>query len=172
MRRTSYAGMDCSIAAALDLVGKSWTLLILRDAMYGVRRFDDFQSNLGIARNVLTLRLRRLVEAGIFRRVPYQQHPLRYEYRLTDKGAALFPVIVGLKEWGDRFRAGAGEGRPMELVDRLSGDKVQPVLIDAASGHKLDLTSVHAVAGSGASEETRTFFSRLEYARSHRKRPR
>ena len=170
MRRTSYAGMNCAIAAALDIIGEPWTLLILRDAMYGVRRFDDFQANLGIARNVLTMRLRRLVEAGIFRRVPYQQRPLRYEYRLTDKGAALFPVIVGLKEWGDRFRIGAAEGRPMELIDRLSGQAVMPALVDAMSGRKLELTSVRAVAGSGASESTRTFFARIEYARSRQRR--
>lgn len=145
-------------------------MLIIRDAMYGVRRFDDFQANLGVARNVLTVRLRRLVEAGIFRRVPYQQRPLRYEYRLTDKGAALFTVIVGLKEWGDRYCNGTAEnGRPMELVDRLTGHKVEPALVDSVTGTRLDLTSVHAVAGAGASEATRTFFSRLEYARSHRR---
>jgi DNA-binding HxlR family transcriptional regulator len=170
MRRTSYAAMNCSIAAALEIIGEPWTLLILRDAMYGVRRFDEFQANLGIARNVLTLRLRRLVEAGIFRRVPYQQRPTRYEYRLSDKGAALFPVIVGLKEWGDRFRPGNAEGKPMELVDRTDSLPVEPLLTDARSGRRLELTSVRAVAGSGASESTRTFFARIEYARSRQRR--
>jgi DNA-binding HxlR family transcriptional regulator len=99
MRRTSYEQMNCSIASALDVVGEPWTLLIVRDAFYGVRRFDDFQENLGIARNVLTARLKKLVEAGIFRKTAYRQRPLRHEYRLTDKGAALFTVIVGLKQW-------------------------------------------------------------------------
>lgn len=162
--------MNCSIAAALEIIGEPWTLLILRDAMYGVRRFDEFQANLGIARNVLTLRLRRLVDAGIFRRAPYQQRPARYEYRLTDKGAALFPVIVGLKEWGDRHRPGAAEGKPMELVDRTDGLPVEPLLTDARSGRRLELTSVRAVAGSGANEETRTFFARIDYARSRQRR--
>jgi DNA-binding HxlR family transcriptional regulator len=86
MRRTSYEQMNCSIASALDVVGEPWTLLIVRDAFYGVRRFDDFQENLGIARNVLTARLKKLVEAGIFRKTAYRQRPLRHEYRLTDKG--------------------------------------------------------------------------------------
>ena len=95
MRRTSYEQMNCSIASALDVVGEPWTLLIVRDAFYGVRRFDDFQENLGIARNVLTARLKKLVEAGVFRKTAYRQRPLRHEYRLTDKGSALFTVIVG-----------------------------------------------------------------------------
>lgn len=170
MRRTSYDRMNCSIAAALDLVGEPWTLLILRDALYGVRRFDDFQSNLGIARNVLTARLKRLVEAGVFRRVAYRQRPMRYEYRLSDKGAALFPVIVGLKEWGDRFGAAAKDGKPMDLVERLTGQAVEPLLIDAATGKRLDLSSVRAVAGAGATEPTREFFDRLERARAAARR--
>ena len=109
MRRTSYEQMNCSIASALDVVGEPWTLLIVRDAFYGVRRFDDFQENLGIARNVLTARLKKLVEAGVFRKTAYRQRPLRHEYRLTDKGAALFTVIVGLKQWGDRYRRGRAQ---------------------------------------------------------------
>ena len=121
MRRTSYEQMNCSIASALDVVGEPWTLLIVRDAFYGVRRFDDFQENLGIARNVLTARLKKLVEAGVFRKTAYRQRPLRHEYRLTDKGAALFTVIVGLKQWGDRFGPAAKNGKPMDLVDRADG---------------------------------------------------
>ena len=134
MRRTSYEQMNCSIASALDVVGEPWTLLIVRDAFYGVRRFDDFQENLGIARNVLTARLKKLVEAGIFRKTAYRQRPLRHEYRLTDKGAALFTVIVGLKQWGDRYGAAARSGKPMDLVNRGDGQPLEPVLIDAELG--------------------------------------
>ena len=144
MRRTSYEQMNCSIASALDIVGEPWTLLIVRDAFYGVRRFDDFQENLGIARNVLTARLKKLVEAGIFRKTAYRERPLRHEYRLTDKGAALFPVIVGLKQWGDRYGAAARSGKPMDLVDHRDGRALEPVLIDAASGRRLELTNVRA----------------------------
>jgi DNA-binding HxlR family transcriptional regulator len=160
MRRTSYEAMNCSIASALDVVGEPWTLLIVRDAFYGVRRFDDFQENLGIARNVLTARLKKLVEAGVFRKVAYRQRPLRHEYRLTEKGAALFNIIVGLKEWGDRFGAAARNGKPMELLGS-DGTPVEPTLIDATSGKKLELTNVRAVAGAGAEEGTRAFFERL-----------
>ncbi|MCW5747372.1 MAG: helix-turn-helix transcriptional regulator [Alphaproteobacteria bacterium] len=170
MRRTSFAHMNCSIAAALDVVGDPWTLLILRDAMYGVRRFDEFQANLGIARNVLTARLKALVEAGVFRRVAYQQRPVRYEYRLSDKGAALFPVIVGLKEWGDRFGAAAQDGRPMELENAATGQRIEPALIDLPSGHRLDLSNVRAVAGEGASPETRRFFERMAFERATARR--
>jgi DNA-binding HxlR family transcriptional regulator len=165
MRRTSYEQMNCSIASALDVVGEPWTLLIVRDAFYGVRRFDDFQENLGIARNVLTARLKKLVEAGIFRKTAYRQRPLRHEYRLTDKGAALFTVIVGLKQWGDRFGVASRNGKPMELVDRADNKPLDPVLIDALSGQRLELTNVRAVAGPGADQATRDFFDRLALAR-------
>ena len=157
--------MNCSIASALDVVGEPWTLLIVRDAFYGVRRFDDFQENLGIARNVLTARLKKLVEAGVFRKVAYRQRPLRHEYRLTEKGAALFTVIIGLKEWGDRFGGAARNGKPMELVDGRDGRLVEPTLIDATSGQRLELTNVRAVAGAGAEETTRAFFERLSVGR-------
>src|SRR5471032_2474009 len=150
MRRTSYEQMNCSIASALEVVGEPWTLLIVRDAFYGVRRFDDFQEKLGIARNVLTARLKKLVEAGVFRKTAYRLRPLRHEYRLTEKGAALFTVIVGLKQWGDRFGAAARDGRPLE-----------PVLIDGTTGQRVELTNVRAVAGPGADQGTRDFFSRL-----------
>ena len=161
MRRTSYEQMNCSIASALEVVGEPWTLLIVRDAFYGVRRFDDFQENLGIARNVLTARLKKLVEAGVFRKTAYRQRPLRHEYRLTEKGAALFTVIVGLKQWGDRFGAAARDGRPMDLVDRGDGRPLEPVLIDGTTGQRVELTNVRAVAGPGADQGTRDFFSRL-----------
>src|SRR5438874_11107897 len=165
MRPTSYEQMNCSIASALDVVGEPWTLLIVRDAFYGVRRFDEFQENLGIARNVLTARLKKLVEAGVFRKTAYRQRPLRHEYRLTDKGAALFTVIVGLKQWGERHGAAARSGRPMELVDRADNSPLDPVLIDAASGRRLELTNVRAVAGPGAVQTTRDFFDRLTLSR-------
>ena len=165
MRRTSYEAMNCSIASALDVVGEPWTLLIVRDAFYGVRRFDEFQENLGIARNVLTSRLKKLVEAGVFRKTAYRQRPLRHEYRLTEKGAALFTVIIGLKEWGDRFGGAARGGKPMELLDGRDDRPVEPRLIDAATGQKLELTNVRAVAGPGADETPRAFFERLAFTK-------
>ena len=95
---------------------------------------------------------------------------MRYEYRLSDKGASLFPVIVGLKEWGDRFGAAIQDGRPMELENAATGHRIEPALVDLASGRRLDLSSVRAVAGEGASPETRRFFERLAFDRATTRR--
>jgi DNA-binding HxlR family transcriptional regulator len=98
-----YEGQNCSIARALEVVGERWTLLIIRDAALGLRRFDQFQESLGIARNVLTDRLNRLVEEGILDRVRYCERPERYEYRLTTKGRDLAVTLAGLRQWGDKY---------------------------------------------------------------------
>jgi DNA-binding HxlR family transcriptional regulator len=99
----TYPGQDCSVARTLELVGERWTLLIVRDALRGVRRFHGFLASLDLARNVLAKRLSGLVEAGILDRVPYQSCPARYEYVLTAKGASLAVVIMALRDWGDQY---------------------------------------------------------------------
>jgi DNA-binding HxlR family transcriptional regulator len=109
------ADLDCSIAATVRIIGDRWTLLILRDAFRGIRRFDEFQHDLGIARNLLTDRLGRLVEHGILEKVAYQERPVRYEYRLTRKGIELSPSLVALMKWGDTWMAG-DSGPPVVLV--------------------------------------------------------
>src|SRR5256885_16996259 len=98
----TYDSQVCSVAGSLELVGERWTLLIVRDAFMGARRFEDFQRRTGMARNVLTERLGRLVEDGIFKRVPYQEHPVRFEYRLTEKGIDPWAGLVSLLPWGGR----------------------------------------------------------------------
>src|SRR3954454_20558053 len=98
----TYDDQVCSVARALEVVGERWTLLIVRDALLGIRRFEDFQRDLGIARNVLTDRLSRLVDLGVLDRVAYSEKPLRHEYRLTEKGLDLWPVVFALGKWGDR----------------------------------------------------------------------
>lgn len=107
-RRTSLEDSTCAIAQALDVVGDWWTLLIVRDAARGVHRFDELQRELGMSRKVLTERLRLLVEAGVLTRVPYQDRPVRHEYRLTPRGRALLPVLVALQDWGDSWVLGDG----------------------------------------------------------------
>ena len=102
MLRSDYDGQVCSIARGLELVGERWTLLIIRDVFHGRRRFEEIQSSLGIARNVLTSRLARLVEEDILERRPYSERPRRDEYFLTEKGLDLWPVLVTLMHWGDR----------------------------------------------------------------------
>ncbi len=103
MLKRDYEGQDCSIARALEVVGERWSLLIIRDAFLGLRRFEQFQESLGIARNVLTDRLNRLVEEGILDRVRYSERPERFEYRLTPKGRGLQIALVGLRQWGDEY---------------------------------------------------------------------
>ncbi len=127
MRWNEISKMTCSVARSLSVVGDRWTMLILRDAFLGVRRFEDFQNDLGTTRHRLADRLRKLVADGILKRVAYQSRPKRFEYRLTEKGIDLYPVIVSLLNWGDRWMAGA-EGVPIELVHRKCGAHITPAL--------------------------------------------
>lgn len=127
MRRTSFAGMPCSVARTLEVTGEWWTYLVLRDLFQGMRRFDDLQRRSGIARNILSDRLRTLVEHGIVDRRLYQAKPDRYEYRLTDKGIDLYPVLVALMRWGDRWAAGEA-GPPVVLTHKACGHDVMPEL--------------------------------------------
>jgi DNA-binding HxlR family transcriptional regulator len=110
---------DCSIARSLELVGEKWTLLILREAFFGVRRFEDIQRGVGCARNLLSARLAKLVEHDVLRREPYREpgHRQRYEYRLTEKGRDLFPIVVALMDWGDRWAVDQ-DGPPVEVRHR------------------------------------------------------
>ena len=114
MKRTEFASWPCSIARSVDLLGDWWTPLVLREAFLGVRRFDDMQRSLGIGRNVLTQRLKRLVEEGMLDRVRYQEKPDRYEYVLTDKGRDFYPVLAAMIAWGDQWLSGE-EGPPIVL---------------------------------------------------------
>jgi DNA-binding HxlR family transcriptional regulator len=117
--KRDYEGQNCSIARALEVVGERWTLLIVRDVFLGLRRFDDLQENLGIARNVLTDRLNRLVEQGILERVRYSERPPRYEYRLTDKGRELNVALTALRQWGDKYLS----EKPPRLLRRKADRK-------------------------------------------------
>lgn len=114
----------CSIAATLELIGDRWTLLILRDAFRGIRRFEALHRDLGIARNLLADRLARLVEHGVLEKVRYQDRPPRSEYRLTEAGRELSPVLVALMHWGDRHTAPPA-GPPVELVHRACGHPIE-----------------------------------------------
>ena len=127
----------CSVAGTLAVVGEKWSLLVLREAFLGVRRFADFQRVLGAPRAVLTDRLAGLVAQGVLRRVPYQDEGerQRHEYRLTRKGVDLYPTLVALMEWGDRYLAEDGE-TPLELRHRDCGEPVHLALVCEA-GHEL-----------------------------------
>jgi DNA-binding HxlR family transcriptional regulator len=145
----TYAGQACSIARTLELVGERWTLLILRDAFLGVKRFDDFQRSLGIARNVLNTRLQRLVDSGLLARRRYQERPERYEYVLTDMALDLWPVTVALMDFGDKHLAGEA-GPPVLLQHKGCGGAVLPSCTCATCGAELTARDVRPVPGPGA----------------------
>lgn len=145
----TYAGQACSIARTLELVGERWTLLILRDAFLGVRRFDDFQRSLGIARNVLNTRLQRLVDNGLLEKRRYQERPERYEYRLTEMARDLWPSIVALMEFGDKHLAGE-EGPPRLIQHRDCGGTVDSTRkCQVCGAEDLGVRDVVSVPGPG-----------------------
>jgi DNA-binding HxlR family transcriptional regulator len=149
VERTSFAGMHCSIARTLEIIGEWWTPLILRDAFLGLSRFEEFQGSLGIARNVLTKRLTTLVQEGIMERHRYQEHPERFEYRLTEAGRELFPIVVSLLHWGDRWTAGEA-GPPLLLVHEPCGQPAAAMLVCSHCGEEITLDNVHPQLGPGA----------------------
>ena len=150
MERKSFSEMHCSIAQCLEVVGEWWSLLIVRDAFLGVTRFDDFQERLGISRNVLNQRLARLVEAGVLVRVPYSEHPLRHDYRLTDKGRDLWPVLTTMRQWGDKHAA--PDGPPLTLVHERCGHVSDALLICSSCGEGIGPHDVRAMPGPGEVE--------------------
>ena len=145
----TYEGQSCSVARALEVIGERWTILILRDSFLGVRRFDDFQRSLGIARNVLNARLQRLVDAGVLERRLYNARPARFEYRLTERGRELWPALVSLMQWGDRHLAGEA-GPPLGVEHRDCGGRVDERRVCEACGAKVEVREVRAVPGPGA----------------------
>jgi DNA-binding HxlR family transcriptional regulator len=135
--------MQCSIAKALDVVGDPWTMLILRDALLGVTRFEELFTRLGVPRATLTARLDHLCATGVLARRPYQDRPRRDEYVLTDKGRALRPVVVTLMQWGDEWVR--HDDPPTHLIDEATGARIDPVLVDRTTGIPLDDVQVRAV---------------------------
>ena len=128
---------ECGISAALEVVGERWSFLILRGAFNGLRHFEEFQTNLGIARNILSSRLARLVEHGILRRDPDPADRRKVTYRLTEKGRDLLPVLLSLRQWGERWVSG-GPSNPV-LVDRFTRRPIAPITVCAADGRPLAL---------------------------------
>jgi DNA-binding HxlR family transcriptional regulator len=148
MRWSEVGEQTCSVARALSVVGDRWTLLVLREAFLRTRRFDDFCTRTGASRPLVADRLEKLVEHGILERRPYQERPLRHEYRLTAKGLDLHPVIASLAAFGDRWLDG-GAGRPVELVHRDCGRVTTARLHCSECGEPLDPRHVTARPGPG-----------------------
>jgi DNA-binding HxlR family transcriptional regulator len=150
MYRKTFTGMNCSVAGALEQIGEWWSLLIVRECTMGTTRFDDFQQRLGIARNVLTTRLNTLIEHGVLVKVVPEGSERRTEYRLTEKGEALYPIIVGLMQWGDEW---CSPKKPIRLVEDSTGEPVEPVRLRVGQ-RTLGLRDVRFEPGEGATERT------------------
>jgi DNA-binding HxlR family transcriptional regulator len=138
VRRTRFDEWPCPIARVTDLVGDWWTPLVMREAFYGRTRFDDIQEALGCSRAVLAQRLTRLVDEGLLVKVPYEEHPPRYEYRLTGKGLAFWDVLAAMWRWGSDWMWGEGVA-PLVLVDRETGEEVRPAVVDENTGDPIDV---------------------------------
>jgi DNA-binding HxlR family transcriptional regulator len=136
MRRTRFDQWPCPIARTTDLVGDWWTPLVMREAFAGRRRFEDIQRALKVPRAVLARRLDRLVDEGLLKKVSYEEHPPRYEYRLTDKGRAFWDVLAAMWRWGSDWLWGE-DGPPVILIDNETGREVRPVVVDENTGIRL-----------------------------------
>jgi len=153
MGRTRFSEMNCGIGQALEAFGDWWTLLIVRDAFFGARRFGDFERSLGIAKNVLSARLQHLVDHGIFERMDVGRAGAHFEYRLTAKGEALLPVLTALREWSDEWVFGRGN-EPVLVRDRHTGRRTPKLLVTDADGNPLSRRDLRTVPGPGASLDT------------------
>jgi DNA-binding HxlR family transcriptional regulator len=148
MRWQELKGEACSVARTVAVIGDRWTLLILRDCFLKVRRFEQFQERLGITRHLLADRLRKLVREGVLKKVVYKARPKRYEYRLTEKGLALHPVLMAIVHWGDEHASGA-RGRPLLHRHRRCGDTFDPVLVCSECGEPVGPRDVAVEIGPG-----------------------
>ena len=150
MQRSSFSSMPCSVAKTLDIIGEWWTLLILRDVFYGVRRFDGLRTHLGISRKVLTSRLGRLTDEKILRKVLYQDQPPRYEYQLTTRGLELLPVLLTIMNWGDKWLTEEPDKPPVVFVHKNCGKETTPKLVCSHCDGDLNAHNIYPLAGLGA----------------------
>jgi DNA-binding HxlR family transcriptional regulator len=148
MKRTDTSDWPCTIARSVNVLGDHWNLLIIRQACLGTRRFDGFQAALGTGRNILSTRLAGLVDEGLLTRVPYQDNPPRFEYRLTDKGREVYPILAAMAAWGDKWLTGA-EGTPLVLHHTACDHDMHAVVVCSECEEPIDVREVRAKAGPG-----------------------
>jgi DNA-binding HxlR family transcriptional regulator len=153
MQRKSFRNMPCPIARGLERVGEWWSMLIMRDALHGYTRFDQFHKSLGIAPNMLARRLDALVEAGLLRRHRYSERPPRDEYLVTDRGRDFRPVLLALMAWGNRHFA--PEGASVLLLDARTGAPAEPIMVDRVTGRPITQADHIMAAGPAAPARTR-----------------
>ena len=162
MQRKTFANMSCPIARSLDRVGEWWSILILRDALRGTTRFDDFQESLGIAPNMLARRLKALVASGLLERRQYEQRPPRYEYVPTQRGRDFQPVLWAMLAWGNQHFA--PEGASVQLVSRKTGALADPVLVDRVTGEPITPETHRVAPGPAASDQLRRRYAQAKAA--------
>ena len=148
MKRTDTSDWPCTIARAADVLGDHWNLLIIRQACLGTRRFDDFQTALGISRNILTQRLNRIVDEGMLTRVTYDESRQRHEYRLTDKGREVYPILAAMAAWGDRWLTGP-EGTPLILHHTTCDHDMHAEVVCSECQEPLHVRDIRATPGPG-----------------------
>ena len=165
MERKSLGGMPCPIARSLDRVGEWWSMLIIRDALHGLKRFDQFEESLGIAPNMLTRRLGALVKAGLLEKRRYSERPPRYEYMLTERGRDFQPVIVAMQTWGNKHFA--PEGASVLLVHAKTGAAADPVMVDRKTGRPLTAPEYVVAPGPAAGEATRRKLESSAWGHGH-----
>ncbi len=149
MFRTRFDTMNCAIAQALDVIGDGWTFLIIRDAFLGIRRFSDFEQNLGIAKNVLSKRLQHLVDHNVLEKVEVNQRGSQYEYQLTAQGKDLYTVMTSLRQWSDKWILGAGN-EPLVIKDKRTGKAIPKVRVLDSQGKRIPSACIEVVVGPGA----------------------
>ena len=159
--------LNCSVATAMALIGEGWTFLILREAFFGSRRFEDFQKHLGIARNILTARLHKLCDKGILERIPIKEGAKRHEYRLTPMGRDLHTTLIALTQWSDRWLQ-TPEGAPVKFVERATGEEIAQVAVLNRDGREIKPRDLALIAGPGATDESKERLQQLSIAQEGR----
>jgi DNA-binding HxlR family transcriptional regulator len=153
MKHKTFGTMQCPIARSLERVGEWWSILIIRDALHGLTRFDQFQKSLGIAPNMLTRRLSALVKAGLLEKRRYSTHPVRHEYILSERGQEFRQVLVALTSWGNKHFA--PEGASVLVVDKRTGEAAEPIVVDRKTAEPLTSPNYEFAAGPAANARTR-----------------
>ncbi len=154
LKPEKYDPLNRSIGHVLDIIGEGWAILIIREAYFGTRRFEDFQRQLGIARNILTARLKKLCQNEILDRVPIKQGARRHEYLLTSKGKELMPLLIALTQWGDKWIFGEN-AEPVIFMDRENREPIAKINVYSSKGLRLRPRDIVVVAGPGASDEAK-----------------